>query len=137
MDSVQAAAFLHAALTALVVGFQLALAAGAPWGEAAMGGTIKGRFPPPLRVAAVVQAILLTVLAAVVLSRADVALPGWSQTARWAIWVAVGFAAVATVMNLITRSLIERRIWAPVAIGLLATALWVALRASEGSPATG
>jgi hypothetical protein len=137
MDSVQAAAILHAGLTAMVVGFQLALAAGAPWGEAAMGGTIKGRFPPPLRVAAIVQAILLTVLAGIVLSRAGVALPAWAQAARWAIWVTVGFAAVATVMNLITRSRLERRIWAPVAIGLLATALWVALRASEGPPTPG
>ena len=49
----RAAALVYAALTAGIVVFQLALAAGAPWGAYAMGGAFPGQFPLALRVAAV------------------------------------------------------------------------------------
>ena len=57
---------------------ELALAAGAPWGEYAMGGAFPGQFPPALRAAALVQVAILAVWAAVVLARAGLysALPG-------------------------------------------------------------
>ncbi|MSP57207.1 MAG: hypothetical protein EXR69_16670, partial [Myxococcales bacterium] len=58
-DAVVVAAIAYALATALVVGFQVALALGAPWGELAMGGAFPGRFPPAMRVAAVVQGALL------------------------------------------------------------------------------
>ena len=64
------AAVLYALATSAVVGFQVALAAGAPWGEYAIGGRVPGRFPPPMRVAAVVQAVVLGWLALVVLDAA-------------------------------------------------------------------
>lgn len=121
------AAFVYAVLTGAVVAFQLALAAGAPWGEFAMGGASPGQFSPPLRAAAVVQAALLVLMAAVVLSRAGVALPSWSRRARWLVWVVVGVAALASVLNLITPSGGERAIWAPLALLLLVTSLIVAL----------
>ena len=56
-------------------GFQVALVAGAPWGAFAMGGAFPGRFPPGARVAALLQGALIALTAAVVLSRAGVALP--------------------------------------------------------------
>lgn len=73
------AAVLYATVSAGVVSFQVALAAGAPWGAYAMGGAFQGQFPPTLRIAALVQAALIAGMAAVVLSRAGLILAGWSR----------------------------------------------------------
>lgn len=120
------AAWVYASATALVVAFQIALAAGAPWGEYAMGGVAPGRFPPSLRVAALIQAALLGLLAAVVLSRAGIALPGWAGASRWLVWVAVAVMTLALVMNIITPSSGERLLWVPVIAVLFVTSLLVA-----------
>ena len=124
----RAAALVYAILTAGIVLFQLALAAGAPWGAFAMGGAFPGQFPPALRVAAVVQALLLGALAAVVLARAGLILSSRRMRAARLVWLVVAFAAVSLVLNLITPSAGERRIWAPVALGLLLSSAIVALR---------
>jgi hypothetical protein len=121
------AARVFAALTAVVIAFQLALAAGAPWGRYAMGGAFPGTFPPAMRIAAVVQAGVLALLALVVLSRAGLVLPKWRATSRWLAWVIVALLAVGVVLNLITASPVERLVWAPVAIVLFLTGLRVAL----------
>ena len=120
-------ALSYAVLSLVVVAFQFALAAGAPWGEFAMGGAFPGQFPPALRIGAIVQAVLLLVMAAVVLARAGVILPGWSRASRWLIWFVVAFAALSLVLNLITPSAGERAIWAPVAFLLLVSSGSVAL----------
>lgn len=122
------AALLFALVAGAAVLFQLALAAGAPWGAYAMGGAYPGQFPPGLRAAAVLQAAILAALAGVVLSRAGVALPKWSRASRKLVWVIVVFAGVSAVLNLITPSARERAIWAPVGVLMLATSLAVALR---------
>jgi hypothetical protein len=127
MIDTAAAAWIFAALLVLVSLFQLALAAGAPWGALAMGGRYPGRFPPAMRVAAVVQVGIYALMGAVVFSRAGVALPDWFEVSRVAVWVVVGVSALAAVLNLITPSKWERRLWAPVAILMLATALRVAM----------
>jgi hypothetical protein len=121
------AALLYATISAGVVAFQIALAAGAPWGSYAMGGAFPGQFPPALRIAAIFQAALLVGLAAVVLARADLILPRWFRASRWLVWVAVAFAALSLVLNLITPSTGERAIWAPVAFLLLISSIAVAL----------
>lgn len=131
MNIRRGAAILYAVVSAGVVAFQLALAAGAPWGAYAMGGAFPGQFPPELRVAAIIQAVILVALAAVVLARAGVALPGWARASRWLIWFVVAFAAVSLVLNLITPSAGERAIWAPVAFLLLLGSVIVALRARD------
>ena len=127
MISPQAAAFAFAGLTAVVMAFQLALAAGAPWGAYAMGGKFPGVFPPQMRIAALVQTALLAAIAGVVLARAGLALPAWETTSGWLIWGVVAFSAVGVVLNLITPSRMERLIWAPVAVLLLLSSLRVAL----------
>lgn len=113
------AAILYTIATVVVVGFQIALALGAPWGEFAMGGAYPGQFPPPLRVAAVIQALLLLGFMLVVLGQAGlISLPG-RLASRWLLWVVVVFSAVSLVLNLITPSTGERAIWAPVALVML------------------
>jgi hypothetical protein len=123
----RAAAIVYATLTAGLIAFQVALAAGAPWGELAMGGSNPGVYPLPLRIAAIVQAALVGFFALVVLARAGVALPKWERMSRKAIWVAVAFAVIGLVLNVITPSVRERMLWAPFAAVQLGAILIVAL----------
>ena len=135
MNIPRAAAILYTIVSLAVVAFQVALAAGAPWGAYAMGGAFTGQFPPPLRVAALIQAALLVGLAAIVLARAGLILPGWARTSRWLIWFVVAFAIVSFILNLITPSAGERAIWAPVAFLLLISSVTVAFSSSSRSSA--
>jgi hypothetical protein len=121
-----AAALVFAFASAIVIAFQAALALGAPWGAYAMGGAYPGRLPGPGRVASVVQALLIGVLAAGVLSDARLVVPGLAETLPWLVWLAVAFSAVSTVLNAITRSAVERRTWLPVATVMLLSSLIVA-----------
>ena len=127
--TVNAAAFALAfcVLIGFAVLFQLALAAGAPWGEAAMGGRFPGRLPAPMRVAAVVQAAILLLLAGIVLVRSELLASPWYPVSTRAIWFVVAFSALAAVLNVATPSKWERRIWAPVTVALLGCSLAVAL----------
>ena len=125
------AAIVYAVVTLGIVAFQVALAAGAPWGEFAMGGAFPGQFPPALRIAALVQAALLVGMALVVLARAGVLLHGWSRVSRWLVWFVVAFSALSLVLNLITPSAGERAIWAPTAFLLLLSSALVAFDRSS------
>ncbi len=128
----RAAALLYTAVSGGVVAFQVALAAGAPWGAYAMGGVFPGQFPLALRIAALAQAALIAGMAVVVMSRAGLILAGWSAASRWLVWVVVAFAAISLVLNLITPSAGERAIWAPVALLLLASSAVVAIEGASG-----
>lgn len=127
MDVTTIAAVVFAIAASGVIAFQLALAFGAPWGRYAMGGAFPGRFPPRMRIAAVVQAALIALLAVVVLSAAGLMVPDLAVSYPWLIWVAVVVSALAVVVNAISRSSGERRIWVPVASVLLVSSLLVAL----------
>ena len=107
--------------------FQLALAAGAPWGHLAMGGRFPGRLPPAMRVAALVQIVLYVLIAMLVFARAGLALPEWLEVSRTAIWAVVALMGVAVVLNLITPSRWERILWAPVALVMFAASVRIAL----------
>ena len=127
MDITTVAALVFAAFVGVVVAFQLGLALGAPWGRYAMGGAFPGRYPPPMRVAAVVQALLLGLLAVTVLSAAGLVLPDLAAAVPWLAWVGVVVSVVAVILNVISRSAGERRIWVPVSLVLLVSSLVVAL----------
>ena len=120
------AALLYTGVGVGVVVFQVALAAGAPWGAYAMGGAFPGQFPLVLRIAALAQAAVIAGMAVVVMSRAGLVLAEWSRVTRWLVWFVVAFAAVSLVLNLITPSARERVVWAPVALLLLASSAVVA-----------
>jgi hypothetical protein len=127
MNKVRFAALVYAVVSVGVIAFQLALAAGAPWGEFAMGGAYPGQFPPELRVAAVVQAVILAGLALIVLACAGVAMPKWSRASHRLVWLAVAFSTLSLVLNLITPSAGERAIWAPVAFVMLVSSVTIAI----------
>ncbi|QEO09132.1 hypothetical protein [Protaetiibacter larvae] len=126
------AAIAAAVLFAGLVLFQLALALGAPWGRAAYGGQT-AELSVPLRVTSAVAAVIWTGVTLAVLRRAgfEVWAPVPSSWLPVVIWVVVGLAAIAVVMNAITPSALERAIWLPVAIVLLASTTTVALAASH------
>jgi hypothetical protein len=121
-------------LTMLVVAFQIALAAGAPWGNLTMGGAYSGRLPPGMRVAAVVQALVLVVFALIIATRAGLIFARWRGASRKLAWVVVAYGIAGVVLNAITRSQWERALWLPVTLGLLYCAIVVA-RAPEIPPA--
>lgn len=124
---VQTAAIVFSVLIGIVMLFQLALALGVPWGSYAMGGKYPGKFPPFMRRAALFQILILAALAVIVLSKAEMAYPTLYSFSGIAIWFVVGFSALATILNLITKSVWERRIWAPVSILMLISSMIVAL----------
>jgi hypothetical protein len=121
------AAIVFAVVTAGVVAFQVALALGAPWGAYAMGGARPGRFSAPMRAGALGQALILALLAVAVLAEAGLVLPTVSASLPWLIWLAVAFSAVGVVLNAISRSAGERRLWLPLALVMLVASLVVAL----------
>jgi len=127
VDAASVAAVIFTAVAVVAVGFQLALAAGAPWGAYAMGARFPGRLPVPMRVAALAQGIVLVLLAGVVLARSGLALEAWLPSATWLIWVVVGFSALSLIMNSISSSKGERLVWTPVAVVMVASSLVVAL----------
>ncbi len=129
------AAWLYTTVAAGLVLFQLALAAGAPWGEFAMGGAYPGQFPPTMRAAAVIQAALIVGMVTVVLARVGIFFTGWLRRARWLIWVVVGYGVIGLILNLITPSTGERALWAPVALVMLVSSVIVA-RATATSAST-
>lgn len=127
------AAIVFSLVTAGVIAFQIALAAGMPWGEYAMGGSYPGQFPPELRVAAVVQAAILAGFAAIVATRAGIIPTGRLRLFRWLAWVVVTYSVVGFVLNLITPSAGERAIWAPVTLLMLICSVIVARNGSTQS----
>lgn len=124
------AAIAALALFALLVLFQAALALGVPWGRAAYGGQ-PAVLPPQFRIASTVAMVVWTALALVVARRAG--LPLWAPAPdAWLLvltWIVVGLLVVAVIMNAITPSALERAIWLPFTVVLLAATTTVAITA--------
>jgi hypothetical protein len=119
-------AYIFTFLSGIVIIFQLCLAAGMPWGEASMGGKFPGKYPPKMKLVAIINILVLSFFTAIVLSRADIVLPQMRSFSEKAIWGVAFFSLTGTIMNTITPSRIER-IWAPVALIQLITSILVAL----------
>jgi len=124
--SITTSANIFVFFVAIVILFQLALAAGMPWGRLSNGGKFPGRLPKGMRFASVFQAGILAVFGVIVLTKSGSIYPQWVVASKTAIWVVVAFSALATIMNLITPSKWERIIWAPVSIIMLITVILVA-----------
>jgi hypothetical protein len=106
------------ALSAIVVAFQCALAAGAPWGELTLGGRWRGVLPAHMRVAVVISALVNAAAAALVASCAGLTLSAWRSTAQRLVGLITTFYAIGIVMNAITPSPRERMLWLPVTIAM-------------------
>lgn len=101
----------------VIAAFQVALAAGAPWGRAAWGGRHAGRLPGSLRAGSAIAAVVWALAAVAVAARIE-----------WATWVLVGLLALGTLMNLASSSPWERFGWAPFSATLAALCIAAASR---------
>lgn len=101
--------------------FQALLATGKPWGEWAYGGQMAGVLPASYRVASVVAIGIYVIQIAHYLGQAHLIASPLSAGVESIInWVLVGFFALGTLMNGISRSKKERNLWTPVlAVSLL------------------
>lgn len=120
------AAWIYAALTAVVCLFHLALILGAPWGHLTMGGRWSGVLPVEGRVTSAVSIVILAGLAAVVLARAGIVR---LRLPNWAIWAVVAYLVVGVGLHVMTPSAAERAVWLPQILVMLACAISVARRA--------
>ncbi|MGH2357254.1 MAG: hypothetical protein ACRDGJ_04490 [Candidatus Limnocylindria bacterium] len=127
------AAIAASAGLALIAGFEVALALGAPWGRAAWGGG-QAILPTELRVASAVAAGVWTGAALLVLARGGyLGAAGQSVLVRRATWGLFGLLLIGAALNFASSSPWERFGWAPFGLALSALTFAVA-RSSPSSP---
>lgn len=134
------ATFAAALLTA-VAAFQVALALGAPWGDAVLGGnaeTDDGVLTGGYRVAAAFQALVLLGMAAVLLARGGVRWPEWGagRAAGALTWVIAGLMILNTLGNLASDHWFERWVLGVVTLLVALSAVNLARQPGAGA-ATG
>lgn len=98
-----------AALLVVVGAFQIALAAGAPWGRAAYGGTRPGALPIHLRAISGVAALGYGTGAVLVLRGS-----GSPRARARGFTTLSAFMGIGALVNCLSRSPVERAVWAPV-----------------------
>jgi hypothetical protein len=107
--------------------FQLLLAAGAPFGRAAWGGTDHGQLSTSLRVGSGIAIVVYGIAAAVVLARAGFGVRFVRGTvARLGTWVLVVLLALGSMANFASQSSWERYLLGPVTLILAGLCLVVA-----------
>lgn len=108
--------------------FQLAIVLGAPLGEYAYGGQNVGVLPTRFRVSSVISFVVLLAIAGHYLAQLGVFTPLLDTQGNSIVnWVLVGSAALAAVMNNITRSAKEKQLWGGTTIAMLLAAIIVAV----------
>jgi hypothetical protein len=108
--------------------FQLAIVLGAPVGEYAYGGQHEGVLPTRFRIASVVSMLLMLAIAGHYMAQIGVFSPVLDQAGNAiANWGFVGFFALAALMNTITKSEKEKRVFGSITLAMLLSAILVAL----------
>jgi len=133
------AALGAAGLLGVAAAHQVALAAGAPWGDAAYGGrapTVGGVLQPPHRWVSASSAVALGLSAWVVAMRGGLVRRRLleERAVRTWTWAVAGVLAANTVANLTARHPVER--WGLGALTATASALCVTVARSASDPAT-
>jgi hypothetical protein len=114
--------------TLAVASFQLALVLGAPVGEYAYGGQHPGILPMKFRLASVVSMLVMLGVAGHYLAQIGLFTPVLDQVGNaLANWGFVGFFALAAILNNITKSEKEKRVFGSLTIAMLLSAILVAL----------
>lgn len=113
------AAWMFSGLCLLLCLFQLALIAGAPWGELTQGGRQEGVLSPGARLLCAASILILVFMALGVLSAAG----SWPRWPRSASWLALGVTGLTTIANWASPSKRERLLWGPVSLAMLVSAL--------------
>ena len=130
-DLTLVAAIVAASLFFALTAFQVALAAGAPFGDHVLGGRFPGTLPRRPRLFSGLAAFLLIGLAVVVLARAAVI--GWPASISGVLgpasWVVPTFLVLNTLGNLASKSRLERTVFAAITAVLAVLCGFVALTA--------
>ena len=108
--------------------FQLAIVFGAPLGEYAYGGQVAGKLPVGYRIGSLFSFGLMLALAGHYLAQTGIVQPLLDASGNQIVnWVLVGFAALAALMNNITKSEKEKRLWGGTTVAMLLSAVIVAV----------
>jgi hypothetical protein len=134
--AIQTGAVAAAVLAGGVAAFQLALAAGAPLGDAVLGGnatTHEGVLSASFRALAAVQSLFLLLMGWVLLARAAVVSVPFlgGDTLTWITWVIVAVLALNTIANLAAPHPVERWVMGSITLLLAGIGLATALRAPD------
>ena len=114
--------------TLAVALFQLAIVLGAPVGEYAYGGQHKGKLPTRYRITSVISMLVMLALAGHYLAQIGLFTPLLgSEGNAIANWAFVGFFALSAVLNNITKSEKEKRVFGSITISMLLSAILVAI----------
>jgi hypothetical protein len=114
MSTHKKAAIIATGVLVLLICFQILLAAGLPLGRAAWGGEYRV-LPASLRWGSLLAVGILGLAGWMVLARAGLVVPGaGSRAVRIVIWILAGYFTLNFVMNLLSRSALERYIMTPV-----------------------
>ncbi|MGY1827189.1 hypothetical protein [Blastococcus sp. SYSU DS0541] len=119
------ATVLACALLAGLAAFQVALAAGRPWGRFAWGGQHEV-LPTGLRVGSAVSVVLYALFAVVILQAAGLVTAVPAAVGDVGIRVLTGYFALGILLNGISRSRSERVVMTPLVLVLAACCLVVA-----------
>jgi len=116
---VSGASIIAIVLVGVIAVFQVALAAGAPFGAAAWGGRHPGVLPDGFRVASGIAGLIVYPAIAWLIADASgvTDAPGLPWSDASALWALTGLFGLGAVANAASRSRIER-LWAPVSLGL-------------------
>lgn len=112
---------LYVVIIAGVIVFQFCLIGGAPWGRLTQGGRHEGALPVAGRVTAGLSVLLLVFMGAGITSAAGMR-PNWPE---WTGWSALAVQVLSTILNWITPSRAEKRLWGPVTAVMLGLAACV------------
>ncbi len=120
-------AYFFVALIIIIAIFQLALAFGAPLGEYTMGGKFPGKLPIKMRVAALIQIIILLFFGFIVIAKARMAFEQYHNVGKIGIWFIVAFFVFGSIVNLSSPSRKEKLVMGPANIIALISTLMVAI----------
>lgn len=127
MNSFSILAIVYTVITLIVVIFQICLFFGAPWGQMTMGGKYSGKLPIKFRIFALIQSLLLLFVCLSIIEKVRLTDFLSDFVTDKTVWLAVIIGFVSMVLNTITPSKAERRLWAPVAIIMFASSLIIAV----------
>jgi hypothetical protein len=117
-------------ILALLAAFQIALAAGAPWGRFAWGGQHRV-LPRKLRIGSVVSIVIYALIAFIAWERTGVTSVLPDAVAQVAMWVVFAYFVIGVLMNAISRSKPERYTMTPVVLVLAVLSLLIAMGYGE------
>ena len=114
--------------TLAVALFQLAIVLGAPVGEYAYGGQHEGVLPTRFRATSVVSMLIMLAVAGHYMAQLGVFSPLLDEAGNAiANWGFVAFFALSALMNNISKSEKEKRVFGSITIAMLLSAILVAL----------